>query len=84
MDMLFLLFRKLKRIEMSKQKISPVLTWIYFFLSIGSLISSGIYLRNALITSALKDILPAAIFALLGILWVFMFGEGRSNNANRL
>ena len=75
----FLLFRKIKRVKMNKRKTSPILTWIYFVLSIGSLISSGIYIRNATITSALRDILPAVIFGLIGILWVFMFGDGRKN-----
>ncbi len=62
---------------MGKQKISSGLTWFYFFLSIGSLIASGIYLRNASITSAAADIIQAIVFGLLGILWVFLFGEGR-------
>lgn len=64
---------------MSERKISKGLTWIYFLLSIGSLIASGIYVRNASITSALGDIFPAVIFGLLGVLWVFLFGEGRKS-----
>lgn len=62
---------------MSKQKISNGLTWLYFFLAIGSLISAGLNLRNSLITSEAEDIIPAIVFGLLGVLWVFLFGEGR-------
>ena len=64
---------------MKTRKTSPGLTWVYFFLSFGSLIASGIYLRNASITSAVGDIVPALIFGLLGVLWVFLFGEGKKN-----
>lgn len=68
---------------MKTQKINVGLTWFYFFLSIGSLLSSGIYIRNATITYALEDIIPATIFGLLGILWVFLFGEGRKSSTTK-
>ena len=54
------------------------LTWLYFVLAVGSLVACGIYIASSLHDGgSVGAIARAVIFGLLGILWVYMHGEGR-------
>jgi hypothetical protein len=45
-----------------------LLTWIFYFLSVGMLVSGGIYIEKIILTkAALADILKALIFCLVGV-----------------
>lgn len=67
---------------MNQGKMAKPLMWLFFVLAIGSLIASGIYLeimRSG--TGNFWDIVRFLVYGLLGILWVYLFGQGMKQNA---
>jgi hypothetical protein len=55
------------------------LTWVFFVLAIGALVSAGIYLEKSIAESfAIANVVKTLIFMVLGILFVIMFGQGRA------
>ncbi len=68
---------------MSGNRTPTGLTWLYFVLAIGSLMASGIYIASAVQDGgSVGRIVRAVIFGLLGILWVYMYGEGRRRSGS--
>jgi hypothetical protein len=58
--------------------------WLYFVLSIGSLVASGIYIGTAAAQGfPTGRILRAVMFGLLGIFWTLMYGESRPKKISR-
>ena len=67
---------------MNDGKMAKPLMWLFFVLSIGSLVASGIYLEITLSGAGnFWDVLKFIVYGLLGILWVFLFGQGMKQNA---
>ena len=65
---------------MSKQGLPRVLRWIYFSLSIGTLMASGIYLGAGLSAQGISEPLRALMFFLLGTFFMLMYGENRPDS----
>ena len=61
---------------------SKTLSWIFFVISVGSLIAAGIYLEKVIVHGqSLWDILRAIAFGMLGIgvLWAIIFTKKRES-----
>lgn len=69
---------------MSQRDFPTPLRWLFFVISVGALISSGIYLGIGSSAGFLTGrILRAVIFGLLGIFSVLMYGTGKKHPGPR-
>ena len=69
---------------MSKSGMPKTLRWIFFFLSIGTMISAGIFLKTYVAGGTLLgEGAKALMFFLLGTFFMLMYGENRDNTNNR-
>jgi len=58
--------------------------WLYFILSVCSLMASGIHLGLAVTAGfSAGRILRVVVFGLLGMLWVLMYGAGGRHRVRR-
>jgi hypothetical protein len=73
-----------ENVTMSNRERGTPPRWLYFVIGIGSLIASGIYIGSG-ITAGFSTgrIVRVAAFGFLGILWVFLYGQGRARNRSR-
>ncbi len=70
---------------MAQRQTPTFLMWLYFVLAIGSPMTAGIYLGKiaAGAGGGTMDVLRVVVFALLGVLWAFMYGEARKQTGSR-
>ena len=69
---------------MSDRPIPKALRWFYFVIGVGSLMSSGIYLGTAVATGGTGwRFLRAIMFLLLGLFFMLMYGENKSERGAR-
>ena len=62
---------------MAKRGLPRILRWIYFSLSIGTLVAAGIYIGAAVSAQGTEEPLRALMFFLLGTFFMLMYGENR-------
>ena len=68
---------------MTKSGIPRTLRWIFFGLSIGTMISAGIFLKAYVAGGTLLgEGAKALMFFLLGTFFMLMYGENRGNTDN--
>ena len=68
---------------MIRKGLPKTLRWIFFSLSIGTLVAAGIYLGGALSRESPAQPLRAVMFLLLGTFFLLMYGENRPDSGGR-
>jgi len=72
-----------KENQMIRKGLPKTLRWIFFSLSIGTLVAAGIYLGGALSRESPAQPLRAVMFLLLGTFFLLMYGENRPDSGGR-